>query len=349
MLELDGAYVRGGRVYRTERGIEVPVEWPTVRNLREASGSVFSPEVYEISKKFLSSSASARFERDAKRFEELRRIIARDDLSPKEFRKFFDGVGELMCIDPGDGSNLVGKAFSAALLDSKISLHYRKTSYWLAEMGIPFEYLAESDEERSKYERTVALVNNLSEDRVLLALAENQVIRILSDGLGIEIRTDDVYAKPSGFMKSLYQKVSMQLYYDRKIFFSHFDAYLAAARESVAEDDYALSHGFVGPTAQSVAEKKAVIEKLSEYRRILGEARNFNAEALAFFRDAELRSLLVRKSLPWTPFPTSEELSSDPFRSSVFNYVGKMERRIREGQPARQTRVFLGFLRGGEK
>lgn len=349
MLELDGAYVRGGRVYRTERGAEVPVEWPTVRNLREASAAVFAPETYALAKKFLSGSAAERFEREAKRLDQLRAVLTRDDLSPKEFRKFVEGMGEIMRIDPGDGSNLVGKAFSAALLDSKISLHYRKTSYWLSEMGVPFEYLAESDEERSKYERTVALVNNLSEDRVLLALAENHAIRILSDALGVDIRTSDVYAKPSGFVKSLYQKVSKQLYYDRKIFFAHFDSYLDAARESVAVDEYAVSQGFPGPTAESVAEKKAVIAKLAEYRRTFADARNFNAEVFAFFRDDELRRLLARKGLPWTPFPTSGELPRDPFRASVFNYVGKMERRVREGYPAQPTPSFLGFLRTGEK
>lgn len=131
------------------------MEWPNLKNLRDAADSVFDGEIMRIASARLRGGAYDAFVRDAKELDALRKIIAENEVSSEDMERFVNGVTALMRIDSGDASNLAGKTFSAALLDSKIALHYRKTAYWLSEMGVPFEHLADSDEERSNYERTV--------------------------------------------------------------------------------------------------------------------------------------------------------------------------------------------------
>lgn len=321
--------VKGGRVYRLQGDKEIPVEWPSLKNLRDAANSVFQEDVSRVASTRLTGNAFKTFVNEAKELDRLRGIIAADEVSSKDMRRFAKGIVGLMRIDSGDSSNLVGKTFSAALLDSKVALHYRKTAYWLSEMGVPFEYLADSDEERSKYERTVAMVNNLSEDKVLLALLENSIIRIMGDALGFPITPKDVYAKPSNPIKKMYQEIAHQLYYDRSLFFSHFDEYLVTAKNSLSADEKNVERKTGGVSPEKVAKRREMIAALEEYRTSMAVSKNFNAEAFKFFRDARFRKLLSEAGLPWTPFPTAEELTKDAFRSSAFNYVAKMERRIK--------------------
>lgn len=284
--------------------------------------SVFQEHIAEIAERRLSVPAQHSFHADVQRLDELRKILASEEISSSDMRKFVTGILRLMKIDSGNSSNLAGKVVSTSLIDSKISLHYRKTAYWLSEMGVSFEALAESDEERSRYERTVALVNNLSEDKVLLALLENSIIRLVEDAFGVPLFPKDVYAKPSNPIRKAYQEIANQLYYDRKLFFLHFDEYLALARKAERE---AFSKGFLTKSA----ELRTVISALEEYRTSFAMARNFNSEAFRFFRDPRFLIPLRKAGLPTMPFPTMEELSKDPFRASIFNYVAKMERRIR--------------------
>lgn len=290
---------------------------------------VFQEDISNIASTRLQGDAFKTFVTDAKELDRLRSLIAQDEVPSKDMERFVKGVIGLMRIDSGDASNLVGKTFSAALLDSKVALHYRKTAYWLSEMGVPFEYLADSDEERSKYERTVALVNNLSEDKVLLALLENSVIRVMGDALGLPISPKDVYAKPSNPIKKIYQEVAHQLYYNRALFFSHFDDYLAVAKRAISTDERFLRLGIGKVSSERLAKRREIVAALEEYRTSMAVSKNFNAEAFKFFRDARFRKLLSESGLPWTPFPTAEEFSKDAFRSSAFNYVAKMERRIK--------------------
>lgn len=300
-----------------------------MKNLRDAANAVFQEDISTIASTRLTGNAYKTFVSDAKELDRLKGLIAQDEVSSKDMKRFIKGIAGLMRIDSGDASNLVGKTFSAALLDSKVALHYRKTAYWLSEMGVPFEYLADSDEERSKYERTVALVNNLSEDKVLLALLENSIIRVMGDALGFPISPKDVYAKPSNPIKKIYQEVAHQLYYDRSLFFSHFDEYLAAAKYALSIDERFLKLGTGEVSPEKVAKRREMVAALEEYRTSMAVSKNFNAEAFKFFRDARFRKLLSEAGLPWTPFPTAEEFSKDAFRSSAFNYVAKMERRIK--------------------
>lgn len=154
----------------------------------------------------------------------------------------------------------------------------------------------------------------------------------------------------------LYQKITGQLYYERPIFFSHLRSYLENAKHAMRIDDHFFKAGTSKLTKEEYLRKKAVIEALMRYEQSFLNARNFNAEAFRFFRDPLFRETLEAKGLPWTPFPTVEELSEDPFRATVFNYIGKMERRIssdrkKELPAAKRTiataeavRTALGFL-----
>lgn len=337
VAELSGSFAKEGRLFRLEGEKEIPLEWPTLANLRDAANATLREDIAKIASSHLRNVAYARFGEDAKKLARVRQILERSEISRKDMAYVRNILVELMRIDSGDASNLVGKAFSAALLDSKIALHFRKTTYWLSEMEIPLDYLADSDEERSKFERTIALVNNLSEDKVLLALTENFVIRVLSDGLGAELSPPDVYARPSNPWKKFKQEIARQLEYDRPTFLAHFAQYVSSAKERLA------GKGFAPKERERLAATVAVFEG---YLAEMSKSKNFNADAFRLLRDERLRNVLLASKLPWTPFPEISELSRDDFRSSVFNYVAKMERR-KKAAPG--TKTVSAFLRDPKK
>lgn len=352
VAELSGSFVKDGRVVRLDaENREVPLEWPTLKNLRDSVSFALREETLKFARTHLEGPALARFVSDANQIARVREILGREDVSASEML-FVKGVlVSLMRIDPGDASNLIGKTFSTALLDTKISLHFRKTSYWLPEMGVPFEYLADSDEERSKFDRVVALVNNLSEDKVLLALTENYVIRILSGAFGVALEPEDVYARPKNPVKKLKQELARQLDYDRSKFFVHFANYLEKARETVSREEYLAKRGVADMSDEKLAQLKETIALLSKYAEEMANSKNFNADAFRLLRDPAFREILSRTKLPWTPFPSVAELSNNDFGASVFNYVIKMEKR-KKAEPAKTPSVLTqvdAFLRQVKK
>lgn len=252
-------------------------------------------------------------------------------------------IMKLVRLDTGNGSNIVGKVFTTSLMQAKILLHYRKTSYWLEQMEIPFDLLSNSEDERAKYERTVALVNNLSEDKVLLSLLENMIIRLAKDSAGFQIQTRDVFAKPRNVIKKAYQEVAGQIYYDRSLFFTHFSAYLEQMRYDIKMSELARIDNPTELKKQEISRKLTLLNHLENYYEIFRESRNFNATVFVFLKDPITKSFLQDKNLSWTPFPTQEEiLSEDPFRASIFNYVGKMDRRIIKEKRAKSTQEVTG-------
>lgn len=289
VAELAGSSVKDGRLVRPDG---TPLEWPTLKNLRDSASITLREEILKIARSHLEGPAFARFLSDSKELARVKETLDQDDVSAPEMSRVRESLISLMRIDSGDASNLVGKTFSAALLDTKISLHFRKTAYWLPEMGVPFEYLADSDEERSKFDRVVALVNNLSEDKVLLALAENYVIRILSGAFGVRLEPEDVYARPTNPLKKLKQELARQLDYDRPKFFAHFAAYLEKAHEAVAREEYLARRGVADMPAAKLAELKESIALLSKYAEEMSKSKNFNADAFRLLRDPAFRKTL---------------------------------------------------------
>jgi hypothetical protein len=326
------AFVREDALYILwKNGKESKIEWPTLQHLREATESVFQDEVAVLARQNLSATAYETFKKESRLLLELQVQLKKHTLSPEEMKWVIAKMMKLVRLDTGDGSNIVGKVFTTSLMQAKILLHYRKTSYWLEQMEIPFDLLANSEEERAKYERTVALVNNLSEEKVLLALLENMIIRLARDSAGFVIETRDVFAKPKNPVKKLYQEIAGQIYYDRSLFFSHYMEYLHAMQYDIKMSELALITHPSEEESQKITRKRALLSHLENYDRIFRDSRNFNASAFAFIKDPLTKSFLQKAKLPWTPFPTqSEILSTDPFQASIFNYVWKMDRRIKK-------------------
>ena len=87
----------------------------------------------------------------------------------------------------------------------------------------------------------------------------------------------------------------------------------------------------------------ALLLHLENYEKILRDSRNFNASAFDFLKDPLTKSFLQDAKLSWTPFPSESEISSsDPFQSSIFNYIGKMDRRIKKERRAKGGQEFEG-------
>lgn len=305
------AFIREDSLFIIGRnGKEIRLEWPTLQHLRDASSAVFQDEIATLARENLSASGYEVFKEETKLLLDIRTELNKNTLSPKETRGLIKRIMRLIRLDTGDGSNLIGKAFTTSLMQEKILLHYKKTSYWLEKMEIPFDLLANSEDERSKYERTVALVNNLSEDKVLLALLENTIIRLAKDAVGFDIQTRDVFAKPKSTIKKIYQEVAAQIYYDRPLFYSHLADYLSAMKRDI---HIAELENITNPSdtlTQQIIRKNALLAHLENYNKIFGESRNFNATVFNFLKDPLTKSFLEDAKLPWTPFPTPAEIHS---------------------------------------
>lgn len=78
---------------------EIPVEWPSLKNLRDAVDAVFDEEIAKIASTKLGANAYATFVRDAKELDALRKIIAENEISPNDMERFVKGITGLMKID----------------------------------------------------------------------------------------------------------------------------------------------------------------------------------------------------------------------------------------------------------
>jgi hypothetical protein len=151
----------------------------------------------------------------------------------------------------------------------------------------------------------VALVNNSSEDKVLLALLENRILRILQQGFQFQIPTKDVYARPSGIVKKAYQKVSNQLYYDREVFLKHFREYIELAESTLKTQEAILRVGVAMASPEIIAERRSMIEHLKVYLYRFSSTKQFNEDIFAFFQDP-----ILSKNIPSFPFPTDSEANT---------------------------------------
>jgi hypothetical protein len=87
-------------------------------------------------------------------------------------------LSRIMRFDDGDGSNVVGKIASASLLTYKLAQHSEKLNYMLVSAGYNLNTVFDDVSSMRQYERTVMRINNLPEDKVLLALSENFILRL---------------------------------------------------------------------------------------------------------------------------------------------------------------------------
>jgi hypothetical protein len=100
-----------------------------------------------------------------------------------------------------------------------------------------------------------------------------------------------------------------QIQYNRDIFLEHI------------QDYYSLLEG--GKTNPKIA---FFLSKLDAFMTNMEDHPNSTNENIyLFLRDKELRDFLSKEHINASLLPREDEWNKDPFRSSVFNYVNKME------------------------
>lgn len=135
----------------------------------------------------------SQIQEDLKHIEAIQKIIAetKDGNLPK--KAIADELSSVIRFDDGDGANVVGKIVSASLLIDKLSLHSEKLDYMLVSAGYNLSAVFDNPVIMQQYERTIIRINNLPENQMLLALAENFILRIAESSTGKKLPTETVF------------------------------------------------------------------------------------------------------------------------------------------------------------
>lgn len=221
-----------------------------------------------------------------------------------------------MRFDNGDGSNVVGKLVSTSLLIDKLALHSEKLNYMIISGGYDLSSLFRNPETMRQYERTIIRINNLPENHMLLALAENFIIRLSENISGSKMPTKTVFNE-SILSKGKYLG---QIRYDKKIFLEHLRDY----RQS-------MELGKVDPKTLFLLKK---LDTLID--AMVNNPTNTNENIYAFLRDKELRNFLEEEDINPSLLPLEEEWNKNAFTYSVFHYVNKIAEMFRKTKIAQR-------------
>jgi hypothetical protein len=159
--------------------------------------------------------------KDLERIETIRRIVSDSKGTSLPKRTIAKELSSVMRFDDGDGSNVISKFISASLLIDKLSLHSEKLDYMLVSAGYDVSKIFDDRLSMEEYERTIIRINNLPENQMLLALAENFILRIAEEVSGTGIPTKTVFNE-SVLSKGKYLG---QIRYDKNIFVTHLEEY----------------------------------------------------------------------------------------------------------------------------
>lgn len=133
------------------------------------------PEVQSFLKTFKTQS---QIQEDLAHIEALKKIVTASKGTSLPKKAISDELSSVIRFDNGDGSNVVGKMVSASLLIDKLALHSEKLDYMLTSAGYDLATVFDDPKSMRQYERTIIRINNLPENQMLLALAENFVLRV---------------------------------------------------------------------------------------------------------------------------------------------------------------------------
>ena len=115
-----------------------------------------------------------------------------------------------------------------------------------------------------RYEYSVAFINNLSEEKVLLAFTQNYILRVF-ESLGINALTRSVAAEPKSLLKKVYQIAANQIYYDRGIFLSHLESYQELLKSRIISYQIGVTHRAPGFTAENLKALEATSKKIDSF------------------------------------------------------------------------------------
>lgn len=146
-------------------------------SLENVFRTLADPEVRSFLDSF-ETSVQPQIKKDLERIEAIKKIVTASKGAKLPRKALSEELSSVIRFDDGDESNVVGKIISASLLIDKLALHSEKLDYMLVSAGYNLTTVFDDPSSMRQYERTVVRINNLPENHMLLALAENFVLRL---------------------------------------------------------------------------------------------------------------------------------------------------------------------------
>ncbi|MCK9272831.1 hypothetical protein M0P65_04770 [Candidatus Gracilibacteria bacterium] len=249
-----------------------------------------------------------KIEKDLKKVDKIEEILKKEKPSEDDFAEMTNLLQELITIDSGDHSNIVGKILGASLLDDKINTHFEKLNGILLFTGERSIDIYRDKEKMQNYENTILLFNNLSERLTLYGLTENFIIRIITNSSIIspeELNILSIEQSSTGGL--IYGKNTLVRHLEQIVNILHSKSNLSPSQKIIAD---------------SVNNFLATVK--NEDKEILNN-KDLSTEIYNLFQNPELKEALKNSNISTSLLPESDEYTGINFRNKIFRYINTME------------------------
>ncbi|MDD2870981.1 MAG: hypothetical protein PHS49_03240 [Candidatus Gracilibacteria bacterium] len=157
-------------------------EWPNKKQLLKAFSFLESNEFKDYLS-LMDNTYASRVNEDLRIVGQIKSLVLNYDLVDDETKKIYlttikEQLQQILLLDDGTGSNIVGKIVGASLVNDKLNLHFQKFNGILQASGEKLDDIYNDTEKMQSYEKITMLINNLGERNVVYGLTENYIIRI---------------------------------------------------------------------------------------------------------------------------------------------------------------------------
>ncbi|MDP2104142.1 MAG: hypothetical protein Q8K26_04445, partial [Candidatus Gracilibacteria bacterium] len=156
-------------------------EWIRRDQLQKALKGINNPAL----QKYLTANSPI-IKEDLARVAKIGEILKKPYPNDGDMAAVSENLIQILRIDPGDGSTIVGKIIGASLLDDKLNGHFQKLNGTLAAIGESIHSFWDDTGKMPRYEKSVFMINNRGEKVTTLGFAQNYLYRILENKKIIE-------------------------------------------------------------------------------------------------------------------------------------------------------------------
>ncbi|MDD5213396.1 MAG: hypothetical protein PHG82_03150 [Candidatus Gracilibacteria bacterium] len=249
-----------------------------------------------------SESEQEQIQEDLKIVDDLKILVNKKNPSKDDFENMYWTLRKIIRITNGDNSNYVGKVISSVFMESKLNNHFEKLAGMMNSSGEKIDSNI-SSEEMKKYEKMVIHINNQGERHAFYSFVENYLLRIMNEGMNLNIQTQDVYSK------SVEGGVKGQIDYNGEIFINHLKTYINQ-----------LNNLKLSPEQEAI---KIIINKLYIDLGKTKGIQEFMNTLYSFMKNQNIKKFLEEKQLSTSIIPESNEFRASAFQKSVFTYLLK--------------------------
>jgi len=247
-------------------------------------------------------------EADLKVLQEIQELLNTED-SSSHGRKIFEKIKELLRLDDGTHSNIIGKILSLEMMNYKIQEHFENIATQISLSWWSIENL--DDNMRIRFAQTSMLANNMWEGTQLLAITENYIQRIITT-------LDIIYP---GYRKTQYPEVDKWSW-----FLDQIEYWRGQFRKNIVIYQQMLSEY---PEYKEVIDIKKILATLTEFPE------NYSSLIFDFLKSEHTRWFLSSKNIDDSILPTLWEYQSqdNTYFKTLFRYVNNksdIEQRIEQ-------------------